>query len=47
MDPEDLPKPVAEPPAEFTLDEWVAATQSCCGIDPPDDDSHPVPPCAT
>ena len=27
-----------EPVREITLDEWIAASQSCCGIDHDDDD---------
>lgn len=44
MTPEDPPKP-APPPREITLEEWIAATQSCCGIDLPDDppDTPPTP----
>lgn len=38
MTPEDPPKPT--PPLEITLEEWIAATQSCCGIDPPDEPDH-------
>lgn len=36
MTPEEPPKPTA-PQLEITLEEWIAATQSCCGIDLPDD----------
>ena len=37
-DPEE--PPAAEeppPPREITLEEWIEATQSCCGIDPDED----------
>jgi hypothetical protein len=37
--PDDPPKPV--PPLEITLEEWVAATQSCCGVELPDDPPEP------
>jgi hypothetical protein len=23
-----------QPPEEITLEEWIAATQSCCGVEP-------------
>ena len=45
--PDDLPQaptsPLPPEPAEplITLDEWIAATQSCCGVDHPDDDESP------
>ena len=34
-----VPPPPPEPPPEpeITLDEWIAATQSCCGVDHDDD----------
>jgi len=33
----DPPNREPDPPADqFTLEEWIAATQSCCGTDPPD-----------
>ena len=30
-----VPPPPPEPPPEpeITLEEWIAATQSCCGVD--------------
>ena len=31
--PEPPPAPAAPPEPEITLDEWIAATQSCCGGD--------------
>jgi hypothetical protein len=34
QDPADAP----EPDREITLEEWIAATQACCGIDPVDED---------
>ncbi len=37
-DPEE--KPAAEeppPPREITLEEWIEATQSCCGLDHDED----------
>jgi hypothetical protein len=37
MTPDD---PVPEPPKsepEITLEEWIAASQSCCGADPDED----------
>ena len=37
MTPES-PTPDLEPPADqFTLEEWVAATQACCGVDHTDE----------
>jgi hypothetical protein len=33
----DPPAP-EPPPLDITLEEWIAATQSCGGIDPPADD---------
>lgn len=27
------PAPATPPEPEITLDEWIAATQSCCGAD--------------
>lgn len=37
--------PNPDPPADqFTLEEWIAATQSCCGIDPPDAPNEPDTP---
>ncbi len=43
--PTDDPTPPTPPPAptepppepEITLDEWIAATQSCCGVHHDDD----------
>jgi hypothetical protein len=31
--PENEPQPEPEP-EEITLEEWIASTQSCCGIEP-------------
>ena len=41
----DPPNREPDPPADqFTLEEWIAATQSCCGIAPPDEpDTPPTP----
>lgn len=38
--PQVLPEPPLAPaaPPEITLDEWIAATQSCCGVDHDDDE---------
>jgi hypothetical protein len=40
------PEPIAEPPPppvpEITLEEWIAATQACCGVDH-DDAPEPGP----
>ncbi len=33
--PPPLPEPPPEP--EITLEEWIAATQSCCGVEHDDD----------
>jgi len=39
----EQPKP--EPASDqFTLEEWIEATQSCGGIDRPDDDPDPMSP---
>ena len=45
--PDDLPQaptpaPPPPEPAEppITLDEWIAATQSCCGVDHDDGESR-------
>ena len=36
--------PTAEPALDqFTLEEWIEATQSCCGIDRPDPDPASPP----
>lgn len=36
-----VPPPPPEPPPEpeITLEEWIAATQSCCGVDHDDGES--------
>ena len=36
--PEPPPAPAPLPEPEITLDEWIAATQSCCGVDHDDDE---------
>ncbi len=36
--PDDTPP--ASPSEEITLEEWIASTQSCCGIEP---ESRPKP----
>ncbi len=39
-DPDEKPgdKPAPEPPPrEITLEEWIEATQSCCGMDHDDE----------
>jgi len=42
--PPEPPPPVATPPEpEITLEEWIAATQSCCGADNWEDDESRLP----
>ena len=40
--PDDVPQapaaPTTPPEPLITLDEWIAATQSCCGVHHDDDD---------
>jgi|GEM_PF-6767510 len=36
MPPEEAPAPAADD-SQFTLEEWIAATQACCGISHDDD----------
>ncbi len=36
-----LPPPPAPPPEPLiTLDEWIAATQACCGVNHNDDETR-------
>ncbi len=37
MEPAPEPPPPESASDQFTLEEWIEATQSCCGIDRPDD----------
>ena len=37
--PAAQPPPEPPPEPEITLDEWIAATQSCCGVDHDDEES--------
>jgi hypothetical protein len=36
--------PILTPEPEITLEEWIEATQSCCGIDHDETPQHPVLP---
>ncbi len=41
--PDDAPQvlpPAAPPEPLITLDEWIAATQACCGVHHQDDESR-------
>ena len=37
----DKPEPTPRDPLTLTDEEWIAASQACCGLDPVDPDDTP------